>query len=91
MERHNNVNNVHCHEFSQRFSFCLDDTVSVPAVKRLHKNDDQRQFYTISKIKEQRMSNFKTLSTSYKVTFKDIEMTDEVMSTLKRFRQLSQT
>jgi len=66
----------------------LDDTVNFPAVKRLHKNDDPRQVYTISKIKEQRMSNFKTLSTSYKVTFKDIEMTDDAMSTLKKIKTI---
>jgi len=61
-----------------------DDTEGLPVTKRLRKDDDPSQFYEIRKIKEQRMNKFRATSTSYKVTFKDIEVTEDVLSTLKK-------
>ncbi|KAL4226108.1 hypothetical protein ACF0H5_014095 [Mactra antiquata] len=53
-------------------------------VKMLRKDDDLRQFYSIRKLKEQRISKFGTTSTSYHVTFRDMEVSNDVLSTLKR-------
>ena len=53
------------------------------SVKRLKKDDNPRQYYTLTKIKEQRIEKFKTIASSYKVTFQDIEVTEDVLSTLK--------
>ena len=62
----------------------IDDTKHFPAAKRLQKNDELKQFYAISKIKKQRVSKFRTTSMSYKVTFKDNEVTNDVMSAIQR-------
>ncbi|XP_045215064.2 uncharacterized protein LOC123565260 [Mercenaria mercenaria] len=53
-------------------------------IKRLKKNDDPKEFYNITKINEQRMEKFKTTSSTYKVTFKDLEVTYDVSATLER-------
>ena len=53
-------------------------------VKKLKKSDDPRQFYSIKKIKEQRIEKFRTKASSYKVNFQDMEVTDNVLSTLKK-------
>ena len=51
--------------------------------KRLKTGDDPRQFYTVTKINEQRMEKFKTTSTTYKINFKNIDITDNVVSSLR--------
>ena len=43
-------------------------------VKKLKKSDDPRQFYSIKKIREQRIEKFRTKASSYKVNFQDIEV-----------------
>jgi hypothetical protein len=52
--------------------------------KRMKKNDDPRDFYTITKVNEQRMEKFKTTSSTYKVNFKDLEVTENVLATLNQ-------
>ena len=52
--------------------------------KRLRVNHDPEKFYTINKIKEQYIEKFRTTGTTYKVTFKDIEVTENIVSTLKK-------
>ena len=54
-------------------------------VKRLRKNDDPSNLYRISKIKQQKMEKFKTIASTYKVDFKNIEVTqiDDVLITLR--------
>ena len=51
--------------------------------KTFKKGDDLRQFYTITKIEDQRIEKFRTRASSYKVHFKDIEVTDDILSTLR--------
>ena len=46
--------------------------------------DDPRQFYTITKIKDQRIEKIKTTSSSYKVNLKGIEVSENVFNTLRR-------
>jgi hypothetical protein len=53
-------------------------------IKQLKKDDDPRQFYTIKKIKSQRIEKFKTTATSYKISFQNIEVTENISSTLRR-------
>ena len=51
--------------------------------KRLCKADDPKLFYTISKVKDQWIPKIRTTASVYKVKFKDIEVTDDVLSALK--------
>jgi hypothetical protein len=51
--------------------------------KKLRKNDDIHQYYTLTKIKEQHMEKFKTTASTYKVTIRDIEVTENILDTLK--------
>ncbi len=53
----------------------------------LKKDDDPRQFYKLQKVKEQRMEKFKTVASTYKVSFKDIEVTEDILTTLKKLFQ----
>ncbi|XP_052806406.1 uncharacterized protein LOC128235642 [Mya arenaria] len=55
-----------------------------PVSKILRKNDDPRQYYAVTKIKEQHMSKFKTTASTYKVNFKDIEVTEDVLNAMKK-------
>lgn len=55
-----------------------------PLLKKLKSNDNPRLFYTLTKVKSQRMSKFKTTAATYKITFKNIEVTEDVLSTLRR-------
>lgn len=50
----------------------------------MKKDDDPREFYTISTIKEQQIPKFRTTGTTYKVSLKDIEITEDVLPALKR-------
>ena len=52
--------------------------------KQLKKDDDPCQHYDLQKVKEQRIEKFKTTASTYKVTFKDIEISDNILSTLKK-------
>ena len=52
--------------------------------KRIKKDDDPRLFYTISKLKEQHMKKFSTTASTYKVNFKDLDVAEDVLTTLKR-------
>ena len=52
--------------------------------KQLKKDDDPCQHYDLQKVKEQRIEKFKTTASTYKLTFKDIEISDNIMSTLKK-------
>lgn len=60
------------------------DNEDTPTTKRLRTNDDPRQFYVINKIREQRIPKFRTIGSTYKVLFKEIEITEDVFSTLRR-------
>ena len=52
--------------------------------KQLRKKDKPEDFYTIKRIKEQTIEKFKTNASTYKVTFQDIEVTEDVVLTLRR-------
>ena len=52
--------------------------------KRLRKEDDPRQYYTLTKVKSQRIEKFKTTANSYKITFKNIEITENILTTLRQ-------
>ena len=56
---------------------------NVPSAKRLKKNANY--YYTLSKVKENKMPKFKTSKTLYKVLFKDLEVKGipEILSALK--------
>ncbi|MEW8544218.1 MAG: hypothetical protein AB2693_11855, partial [Candidatus Thiodiazotropha sp.] len=58
----------------------MDDEI----IKRLKKEDDPRRFYALSKIKEQRIEKFRTTASTYKVTFKDIEVVEDILPALRR-------
>ena len=60
------------------------DTEDDHVTKRLKKGDDPRKFYSINKIRQQYMVKFKTPAATYKISFKDIEVMEDVLSTLKR-------
>ena len=65
-----------------------EDENNLPASTRhIRKSDDPQDFFTIQKIKEQRMEKFKTTASTYKVNFKDIEITEDIMNTLKKLFQ----
>ena len=55
-------------------------------IKRLKPDADPRQYYTINKIKEERIQKFKTTNSVYKINIKDIEVTEykDVLTTIKR-------
>lgn len=55
-----------------------------PLIKKLRKDDDPRQFYSVKKIREQKIEKFRTIGSTYKVNFKNIEVTEDVLLTLKR-------
>ncbi|XP_045168552.2 uncharacterized protein LOC123531553 [Mercenaria mercenaria] len=55
-----------------------------PLVKKLRKDDYPRRFYSVRKIREQKIEKFKTTGSTYKVNFKNIEVTEDVLLTLKR-------
>ena len=57
-----------------------DNTVT----KKLKKTDDPRKYYVVTKIKEQRIEKFKTIASSYKVNFNDIDISENILSTLRR-------
>jgi len=57
----------------------MNDTVD----KRLRQDVDPRQFYIINKVKEQRMEKFKTTQSTYRVTFRDIEVTDDIVAAIR--------
>ena len=60
-----------------------NDSEDGSLTKVLKRSDDLRQFYTVTKIKDQRIEKFRTRASSYKVYFKDIEVTDDILSTLR--------
>ena len=62
----------------------VEESANGSVTKRLRKEDDPRDFYSISKVKEQRMVKFKTTASTYEVSIKDLEVTEDVPSTLKR-------
>lgn len=65
----------------------LDDAlenIDSPVTKRLRKEDDPRQYYTLTKVKSQRIEKFKTTANSYKITFKNIEVTENILTTLRQ-------
>ncbi|XP_053397354.1 uncharacterized protein LOC128556395 [Mercenaria mercenaria] len=53
-------------------------------IKRLRKDDNPRDFYAISKMKEQCIPKFRTTASAYKFTFQDTEVTEDVLSTLRK-------
>ncbi len=59
-----------------------DDEIQV--AKRLKKDADPRQFYDITNIKEQRMPKLEPLDLPTRYRSKHIEVTDDVLSALKR-------
>lgn len=58
------------------------DNENINVAKRLRKSDDPGAYFC--KLKEQRISKLRTIGSTYKVIFRDIEVTDDVLSTLKR-------
>ena len=62
------------------------DTSDVGSVKRLRKDDDPRQFYVMTKLKEQKMEKFRTTASTYRVKFRNIDVGDvtDILNTLKR-------
>ena len=62
----------------------VEGSANGSVTKRLRKEDDPRDFYNISKVKEQRMVKFKTTASTYEVSIKDLEVAEDVLSTLKR-------
>ncbi len=62
-----------------------EDSVG-PDPKRMPAMDDPRAYYDIKKTKEKHMEKFKTTSTTYVATFKDIDVRglEEILKTLKR-------
>ena len=43
-------------------------------VRKLKKDDDPRQYYTINKVRQQRIEKFKTISSVYKVVFNQSDL-----------------
>lgn len=72
------------HQVGEGLKRPVSDTETSQVAKRIKKNDDPGQFYTIQKVKEQRMEKFSTVAFTYKVHFKDLEVTEDILSTLKQ-------
>ena len=60
----------------------VTETKDDKIIKRL-KDDDPRQNYSLTKIRNQRIEKFKTNAVSYKITFENIDITENIHNTIR--------